>query len=189
MTCLSARLTNKAHAPRSLWAHVRDRLRSARPARARPDAGGSHQLVQGVDARPAALDRRADRARIVERGDDGAGHVFDPDRLEARVRASQRHDRKDRLQGCEEIEKTVPLAEHDRGAQDREIEPCRLERFFASRGVQEFSLDVAMSWVDQACGGFFDKEQAGTLKSTDVYLFRVAAILAAFAVHGAVLRR
>jgi site-specific recombinase XerD len=65
----------------------------------------------------------------------------------------------------------------------------RLERFFASRGVQEFSLDLAMSWVDQACGGFFDKEQAGTLKPTDVYLFRVAQMLEDFAVHGAVLRR
>jgi site-specific recombinase XerD len=65
----------------------------------------------------------------------------------------------------------------------------RLERFFASRGVQEFSLDLAMTWVDQACGGFFDKERAGTLKATDVYLFRVAAMLDDFAVHGAVLRR
>ncbi len=65
----------------------------------------------------------------------------------------------------------------------------RLERFFASRGVQEFSLDLAMTWVDQACGGFFDKEQAGTLKPTDVYLFRVAQMLDDFAVHGAVLRR
>jgi site-specific recombinase XerD len=65
----------------------------------------------------------------------------------------------------------------------------RLEAFFASRGVQEFSLDVAMTWVDQACGGFFDKEQAGTLEPTDVYLFRVAAMLDDFAVHGAVLRR
>lgn len=65
----------------------------------------------------------------------------------------------------------------------------RLERFFASRGVQEFSLDVAMAWVDQACGGFFDKEQAGTLKATEVYLFRVAQMLDDFAVHGAVLRR
>ena len=46
-----------------------------------------------------------------------------------------------------------------------------------------------MTWVDQACGGFFDKEQAGTLKTTDVYLFRVAAMLDDFAVHGAVLRR
>jgi len=64
----------------------------------------------------------------------------------------------------------------------------RLEGFFASRGVQEFSLDVAMAWVDQACG-FFDKERAGTLKATDVYLFRVAAMLDDFAVHGAVLRR
>ena len=53
----------------------------------------------------------------------------------------------------------------------------RLERYFASRGVQEFSLDVAMAWVDEACGGFFEKEQAGTLKATDVYLFRVAAML------------
>jgi site-specific recombinase XerD len=65
----------------------------------------------------------------------------------------------------------------------------RLEAFFASRGVQEFSLDLAMTWVDQACGGFFDKEQAGTLKATDVYLFRVAAMLDDFATHGAVLRR
>jgi hypothetical protein len=32
--------------------------------------------------------------------------------------------------------------------------------------VQEFSLGLAMAWVDQACGGFFDKEQAGTLKPT-----------------------
>jgi integrase len=64
----------------------------------------------------------------------------------------------------------------------------RLERFFASRGVQEFSLGLAMAWVDQACG-FFDKEQAGTLKPTDVYLFRVAQMLDDFAVRGAVLRR
>ena len=65
----------------------------------------------------------------------------------------------------------------------------RLERFFASRGVQEFSLGLAMTWVDQACGGFFDKERAGTLKPTDVYLFRVAQMLDDFAVRGAVLRR
>src|SRR5664279_5511945 len=65
----------------------------------------------------------------------------------------------------------------------------RLEGFFASRGVHEFSLDLAMAWVDEACGGFFDKEQAGTLKPTDVYLFRVAQMLDDFAVHSAVLRR
>ncbi|MGH7261011.1 MAG: tyrosine-type recombinase/integrase [Nitrospiraceae bacterium] len=65
----------------------------------------------------------------------------------------------------------------------------RLQRFFVSRGVQEFSLDLAMAWVDQACGGFFDKERAGTLKATEVYLFRVAQMLNDFAVHGAVLRR
>lgn len=65
----------------------------------------------------------------------------------------------------------------------------RLGRFFAARGVEEFSLDVAMEWVDVACGGFFDKERAGTLKPTEVYLFRVAAMLGDYAVHGAVLRR
>jgi hypothetical protein len=39
----------------------------------------------------------------------------------------------------------------------------RLQWFFAARGVEEFSLDVAMAWVDRACG-FFAKEQVGALK-------------------------
>ena len=64
----------------------------------------------------------------------------------------------------------------------------RLERFFAARGVQEFSRDLALAWVEEACG-FFDKGQAGTLKATDVYLFRVAQMLGDYAAHGAVLRR
>jgi hypothetical protein len=38
----------------------------------------------------------------------------------------------------------------------------RLERFFAARRVEEFCLDVAIAWVDEACG-FFEKERAGTL--------------------------
>ena len=65
---------------------------------------------------------------------------------------------------------------------------CRLQRYFAARGEEEFSLDVAMAWVDEACG-FFAKEQASTLKQTDVYLFRVAAMLGEYEAHGAVLRR
>jgi integrase len=64
----------------------------------------------------------------------------------------------------------------------------RMERFFAARGVEEFSLDVAMAWVDAVCG-FFDKERAGTLKPNDIYLFRVAQMLGDYAAHGAVLRR
>jgi integrase len=63
----------------------------------------------------------------------------------------------------------------------------RLQRYFAARGVEEFSLDVAMGWVDEACG-FFAKEQAGTLKQTDVYLFRVAQMLGDYDAHGAVVR-
>jgi integrase len=64
----------------------------------------------------------------------------------------------------------------------------RMARFFAARGVEEFSLDVAMAWVDAACG-FFDKERTGTLKPNDIYLFRVAQMLGDYALHGAVLRR
>ena len=45
-----------------------------------------------------------------------------------------------------------------------------------------------MEWVDEACG-FFAKEQAGTLRQTDVYLFRVAQMLGDYEAHGAVLRR
>ena len=64
----------------------------------------------------------------------------------------------------------------------------RMEKYFAARGVEEFSLDAAMAWVDEACG-FFGKEQAGTLKPNDIYVFRVAQMLGEYAAHGAVLRR
>jgi len=64
----------------------------------------------------------------------------------------------------------------------------RMQKNFAARGIEEFSLDAAMAWVDDACG-FFSKEQAGTLKRTDVYLFRVAQMLGEYETHGAVLRR
>jgi hypothetical protein len=64
----------------------------------------------------------------------------------------------------------------------------RMQKHFTAQGVEEFSLDAAMAWVEDACG-FFTKEQAGTLKQTDVYLFRVAQMLQDYAVHGAVLRR
>ncbi len=64
----------------------------------------------------------------------------------------------------------------------------RMERFFAARGVEEFSLDVAMAWADESCG-FFEKERSGTLKANDVYLFRVAQMLGDYAAHGTVLRR
>jgi integrase len=64
----------------------------------------------------------------------------------------------------------------------------RLQRYFTARGTEEFSLEVAMAWVEEACG-FFAKEQAGTLRQTDVYLFRVAQMLGEYEAHGAVLRR
>ena len=64
----------------------------------------------------------------------------------------------------------------------------RMHKHFAACGVEEFSLDAAMAWVDDACS-FFGKEQAGTLERTDVYLFRVAQMLGEYETHGAVLRR
>ena len=64
----------------------------------------------------------------------------------------------------------------------------RMQKYFAARGAEEFSLDVAMAWVEEACG-FFGKEQAGTLKPNDIYMFRVAQMLGEYAAHGAVLRR
>lgn len=39
----------------------------------------------------------------------------------------------------------------------------RMQKYFAARGVEEFCLEAAMAWVDDACG-FFSKEQAGTLR-------------------------
>src|SRR5260370_39886003 len=64
----------------------------------------------------------------------------------------------------------------------------RMHRHFAARRIEEFSLDAAMAWVDDACG-FFGKEHAGALKRTDVYLFRVAQMLGEYETRGAVLRR
>jgi integrase len=64
----------------------------------------------------------------------------------------------------------------------------RLEKYFADRGIEDFSLESAMAWVDATCD-FFAKERAGTLKQSDVYLFRVAQMLGDFVAHGAVLRR
>jgi integrase len=46
----------------------------------------------------------------------------------------------------------------------------RVGKFFASRGVREFSLDVAMAWVDEACGGFFEKEQSDILAGFQAWL-------------------
>src|SRR2546428_1169469 len=59
----------------------------------------------------------------------------------------------------------------------------RLQKYFAAHGAEEFSLDLALAWVDEACG-FFAKEQAGALKPNDIYLFRVAQMLGEDAATG-----
>jgi site-specific recombinase XerD len=65
---------------------------------------------------------------------------------------------------------------------------ARMGRYFAARGAQEFSLDLGLAWVNDACD-YFAREQAGTLSEHHRYLFRVVQMLQEYAVHGAVLRR
>jgi len=51
-----------------------------------------------------------------------------------------------------------------------------------------FSEAIAMEYVDNKCG-FFEKEQAGTLTQSNIYLFRIVRMIGDFAQHGTVLRR
>jgi hypothetical protein len=43
------------------------------------------------------------------------------------------------------------------------------------RGVQEFSLDLAMAWVDQACGGSFDTGSPASNQPASNYAQRSTA--------------
>ena len=45
----------------------------------------------------------------------------------------------------------------------------RMHKHFAARGIEEFSPDAAMAWVDDACGGS-GKEQACTLEANPCVL-------------------
>lgn len=64
----------------------------------------------------------------------------------------------------------------------------RMERYFEVRGEQEFSLDLGLAWLEDACG-YSAREKAGTLRQSDGSLFRVVQMLQEYAVHGTVLRR
>ena len=64
----------------------------------------------------------------------------------------------------------------------------RLIEHFESLGESCFSEVIAMDYVDQKCN-FFEKEKAGVLTQSNVYLFRVVRMIGDFARHGTVLRR
>jgi integrase len=64
----------------------------------------------------------------------------------------------------------------------------RIVAHFDDVGEACFSETVAMQYVDNKCG-FFEKEQAGTLTQSNVYLFRIVRMMGDFAQHGTVLRR
>jgi hypothetical protein len=64
----------------------------------------------------------------------------------------------------------------------------RMERFFVSRGVQEFSLDLAMAWVDQACGGFFDTGSPASNQPAPNYVQRSTAAALLTSGNGPALR-
>ncbi len=51
----------------------------------------------------------------------------------------------------------------------------RLQKYFAARGAGEFSLDVAMAWVEDACG-FSGKEQAGRTCTSHVLASQLRAL-------------
>jgi hypothetical protein len=51
-----------------------------------------------------------------------------------------------------------------------------------------FSEAIAMKYVDGKCN-FFEKERAGTLTQSNIYLFRIVRMMGDFAQHGTVLRR
>jgi integrase len=60
--------------------------------------------------------------------------------------------------------------------------------YFDNLGETYFSEAAAMQYVDGKCG-FFEKEQAGTLTQSNIYLFRIVRMMGDFAQHGTVLRR
>ena len=60
--------------------------------------------------------------------------------------------------------------------------------YFDEIGETYFSETVAMKYVDNKCG-FFEKERAGTLTQSNIYLFRIVRMMGDFAQHGTVLRR
>ena len=65
----------------------------------------------------------------------------------------------------------------------------RLERFFAARGVEEFSLDVAMAWVDEACGGSSTRSRRARSSRPMSTCSGSPRCWATTRSHGAVLRR
>ena len=64
----------------------------------------------------------------------------------------------------------------------------RIIDFFKSKGEDFFSEAVAMDYVDGACD-FFEKEQAGLLTQSNIYLFRIVRMIGDFQQHGVVSRR
>jgi len=64
----------------------------------------------------------------------------------------------------------------------------RIINFFESKGEDFFSEAVAMEYVDGACD-FFEKEKAGLLTQSNIYLFRIVRMIGDFQQHGVVSRR
>ena len=64
----------------------------------------------------------------------------------------------------------------------------RIIAHFDELGETYFSETTAMEYVDSKCG-FFEKEKAGTLTQSNIYLFRIVRMIGDFAQHGTVLRR
>ena len=64
----------------------------------------------------------------------------------------------------------------------------RIMAHFDEIGEAYFSEAIAVEYVDSKCS-FFEKEKAGTLTQSNIYLFRIVRMIGDFAQHGTVLRR
>ena len=60
--------------------------------------------------------------------------------------------------------------------------------YFKEQGELFFSETIAMRYVDEKCN-FFEKEKAGLLTQSNIYLFRIIRMIGDFQQHGTVLRR
>jgi site-specific recombinase XerD len=64
----------------------------------------------------------------------------------------------------------------------------RIIKHFEDEGEEFFSEAVAMKYVNRKCD-FFEKEQAGLLTQSNIYLFRVIRMMGDFQQHGVISRR
>lgn len=80
------------------------------------------QLLQGIGLRAAQLEALAEGLGILQCVDEMLGDIAHVDGRELRIRARQRHDRRDLQQGGEAVQEGVIAPEDHRWAKNRDRE-------------------------------------------------------------------